>query len=199
MKKIIIDNYRNHIKIFEVKKNKEKLLIEYSNIKTSNEELLSSIKLIIFAINKIKNIDKNFVMDEEYLFYINNNEVVNLIKEETDFLVKINPEFHLLYNKVTVSEIGRLLSLLNKLPNKDIVFLDDTKEYDLKCKREELYSKQSYCDTLTQDILHKIQNTDIESLSYKEALSILLQIKDIRLERCLVKEEIKSVNTLLPK
>ena len=138
-------------------------------------------------------------MDEEYLFYINNNEVVNLIKEETDFLVKINPEFHLLYNKVTVSEIGRLLSLLNKLPNKDIVFLDDTKEYDLKCKREELYSKQSYCDTLTQDILHKIQNTDIESLSYKEALSILLQIKDIRLERCLVKEEIKSVNTLLPK
>lgn len=199
MKKIIIDNSKNNVKIFCVKVNKDKLLGDYSNIKTSSDELLSAIKLIIFSINKIRIIDKNYINDEEYIFYIDNKEIIDLIKNETDFLIKILPEYHLLYNNVTVSEIGRLLSMLSKFNSKDILFLNNSKDYNLKCKREELYSRQSYCDTTTQDILHKIQNTDLSALSFDEALELLYKIKNIRIERCLVKQEIKMLNDLITK
>ena len=62
---------------------KLRLIKRYSNISTKNKEGLDkTTRLFIYALNKI--FLNRFYYDESYMFYVNNEEIIDLIKTENN-------------------------------------------------------------------------------------------------------------------
>lgn len=194
---IDIDLNRRNVKLTEFKKNKT-IVNDFGNISVNGADgVLVSIKLMIFAVTKIFIYHKDY-SDKEFIFHINDAQIINLIKNETcDIYEKINPEWHNEFDNKTLSELGRLLSMLKKLPSKDILYIKPNEifnntEHMLIHERAKLVQEQSSCDKKLQDILHDIEYGYCE---YPE--KTIKNIENNRLKRRKIKEDIKAIDNKL--
>lgn len=194
---IDIDKNKRTVVIKEIQNNKT-IINKFGNISINGADgILVSVKLVIFAITKIFIYHKNYA-DKEFMFYINDPELIKLIKSDTnDIYKKINFEWHTQFNNKTVSELGRLLSMFKKLPSKDILCKEANEnftevELNLILKRDGLIQEQSICDKKLQDVLHKI-----EYGHYNNAEKVIENIRRLRIQRSLIKKNIKNIDIKL--
>ena len=101
---------------------KLRLIKRYSNISTKNKEGLDkTTRLFIYTLNKI--FLNRFYYDESYMFYVNNEEIIDLIKtENNNFLRRINKNWHKTLTEDTISQLGNFLSLFNRIKNKNLLY-----------------------------------------------------------------------------
>mgnify|MGYP006894300611 FL=1 len=170
---------------------KLRLIKRYSNISTKNKEGLDkTTRLFIYALNKI--FLNRFYYDESYMFYVNNEEIIDLIKtENNNFLRRINKNWHKTLTEDTISQLGNFLSLFNRIKNKNLLYWENKELYEIIDKKEKLYQLQSECDIKTQDILHQIQKLPNEEIVEDICIKLILEIKNLRLERSKIKNKIK--------
>ncbi|NLZ33669.1 MAG: hypothetical protein GX889_01940 [Clostridiales bacterium] len=170
---------------------KLRLIKRYSNISTKNkEDLDKTTRLFIYALNKI--FLNRFYYDENYMFYVNNKEIIDLIKtENNNFLRRINKNWHKTLTKDTISQLGNFLSLFNRIKNKNLLYWENKELYEIIDKKEKLYQLQSECDIKIQDILHQIQKLPNEEIVEDICIKLILEIKNLRLERSKIKNKIK--------
>lgn len=170
---------------------KLRLIKRYSNISTKNKEGLDkTTRLFIYTLNKI--FLNRFYYDESYMFYVNNEEIIDLIKtENNNFLRRINKNWHKTLTEDTISQLGNFLSLFNRIKNKNLLYWENKELYEIIDKKEKLYQLQSECDIKTQDILHQIQKLPNEEIVEDICIKLILEIKNLRLERSKIKNKIK--------
>lgn len=191
MKYIYINTFINSVTI---KDNKLKTIIKYENIARNEDDKLNSIKLIIFSINKIMVLDKQFY-DEEYIFNLTDNDMLKYLKDECDFFYKkVNKDWKYELDNKSLSEIGRLLSLLSRFNFKDINYWIEDKEYKRNEKREKLSKIQSEYDLKIQEYLHIIQNLKDEEINKDICIDLIKKIRDTRRERANIKKQIKKLD-----
>lgn len=191
MKYIYINTLENSVTI---KDKKLKTLKKYENLSKKNDSMLNSIKLIIFSITKLTVLDKRY-FDEEYIFYITDENILKYIKDNNSFFYKkIDKEWKYELDNKTLSETGRLLSLFARFNFKDILFWMEDEEYKANEKREGLAKIQSEYDTKTQDYLHTIQSLKDDEITPKYCMKLILEIRDVRKKREGVKKEIKKLD-----
>lgn len=191
MKHIYINTIDNSVTI---KDRRFKTLKKYENLSKNDIPILNSIKLIIFSINKLMVLDKRYY-DEEYLFYITDENILKYIKDNYSFFYKkVDKEWKYdLENKV-LSEIGRLLSLLSRFNFIDINYWIEDEEYKINEKRESLAKIQSEYDSKTQDYLHIIQKLNDDEITEKTCMKLIREIRDVRRERENIKKQIKKLD-----
>lgn len=191
MKHIYINTIENSVTI---KDNRFKTVKKYENLSKNNSKMLNSIKLIIFAINKITVLDKRYY-DEEYLFYITDENILKYIKNNYGFFYKkIDKEWKYDLDNTALSEIGRLLSLLSRFNFIDINYWIEDEEYKMNEKREYLAKLQSEYDSKIQDYLHTIQDLSDDEITEKTCMKLIREIRDIRNEREGIKKQIKKID-----
>lgn len=192
MKYIYINTVNNSVSI---KNKKNRLIKKYENISRNNIELLNSTKLLIFALNKIFVMDKNHYNDEEYIFNISDEKLITYLKTEYDFFYeKINKDWKNELDNKTLSELGRLLSLLNKIPFKNVLYWIEDEEYIRNEKYEKYAKMQSEYDEAIQKLLHHIQGLKDKELESDYCISLIKEIRRVRLEREKVKKEIRKID-----
>lgn len=170
---------------------KLKLIKKYSKISMQNKKgIEKTVKLLTYAINKV--FLDSLYNEKEYQVYINDKELIDLVKLENDvFLTKIDKIWHKTYSKTTVSQIGNFLKMLNKIKNKNIVFWEEEELYEIIDKKDALYVLQSECDIKIQDILHKIQKLTKEEIDSELCMKIVFDLQNLRIEREKIKKKIK--------
>lgn len=175
------------------KNNKKKLIKEYNNISTKNStDKLISIKLLIYSINKIFNLNKRF-NDENYIFYINDESLIKYIKDENYFYEKVNAEWKNELDEKTYSELGNFLKMFKRIYGKDILYWIKDELYSLSNEKENLYLKQSKCDIKIQDILHEIRNLNKDEITPKISVDLVEQLREIGQVRVDIKNKIKNI------
>lgn len=193
MLNVYIDTLNKEI-TFRDKKNK--LIKKYSNLSTNNaNELLSSVKLLMISLNKIFNMNSRYY-DETYMFYITNAKLIEYIKaDEYNIRTHIKREWKNELDNKTLSELGNLLKIFEKIGSKDIVYWDieNDEKYALREERERLNLQQSKLDSEIQDILHEIQKLKDDEITEAKALSFVMNIRHIRKQRNKVKTNIKNL------
>lgn len=178
----------------ELRDNKKKIIAKYSNISSnSTSEIISSIKLLMFSLNKIFDRYKKY-NEETYSFHITDKEIMKLIKtEDDDIRIHIKKSWSKCLNHNELSQLGNFLNIFNRITSKDIVLWDKANDipYKIKIQREELNILQSECDIKIQDILHEIQILNEEHITEEKALFYVLKIREIRQYRNKIKTKIK--------
>ena len=91
----------------------------------------------------------------------------------------------------TISQLGNFLSLFNRIKNKNLLYWENKELYEIIDKKEKLYQLQSECDIKTQNILHQIQKLPNEEIVEDICIKLILEIKNLRLERSKIKNKIK--------
>lgn len=176
-----------------LKNNKQKLIKEYSNISTKNsKDILISIKLLIYSLNKIFNLNKNF-NDEDYIFHINDSSIIKYIKDENYFFEKVDIEWRDELDDKTYSELGNFLSMFKKIYSKDIEYWVKDELYNLSVEKESLYIKQSECDKEIQDILHEIRNLNEDDINSERSIIFVKKLRKIGQTRINIKNKIKEI------
>ena len=94
----------------------------------------------------------------------------------------------------TLSELGRLLSLLNKIPFKNVLYWIEDEEYIRNEKYEKYAKMQSEYDEAIQKLLHHIQGLKDKELESDYCISLIKEIRRVRLEREKVKKEIRKID-----
>lgn len=176
-----------------IKDRKDKIVNKYSNISTKNKEGLSkSLKLFMYSLNKIF-LDSRY-NDKEYLFNINDCQLLNIIKLENDnFRETVNKEWHDIYDKNIVSQLGTFLHFLSKINAKNILYWERDELFELKDKKQVLYTEQSKYDVELQNILHSIDDIKTSEITPEKAYAILISIKEVRNKRINIKKKIKKI------
>lgn len=190
MVNIYIDKNKREI---VVKDKKDKIIKKYSNLSTKNSDgIRRSVKLFMYSLNKIFLINR--YNDEEYMFFINDEELISIIKLENDlFRTSINKEWHNIYDKKTVSEIGTFLSFLKRIKNKNAIYWERSELFNLKDEKENLYLEQSECDKNVQDILHEIQVLSEEDITDTNCMAFVYKLREVRKLRNSIKTKIKAL------
>lgn len=193
MLNVYIDTFNKEITIRD---KKNKLVKKYSNLSTNNaNELLSSIKLLMISLNKIFNMDSRYY-DETYMFYITDSNLIEYIKADEFYIrTHIKREWNNELDNRTLSELGNLLKIFEKIGSKDIVYWDieNDEKYALREEREKLNALQSKLDSEIQDVLHEIQKLKDDEITEAKALSFVMRIRHIRKQRNKVKTNIKNL------
>lgn len=192
MIKIYIDK---NLREVTFKDRKEKMIKQYTNLSTKNSEgVLITIKLIIYSLNKIFNMNTKYD-DEEYVFYINDEELFKYIKDtdQNTFYEKVNKDWRTSLEGKTYCELGRLLAIFKKLHNKDIVTWERDELFNLRNEKEKLYACQSECDIETQDILHAIQQLRDDEVTEQICISFIIKLRNVRKRRNKIKTGIKGL------
>lgn len=193
MLNVYIDTLNKEITIRD---KKNKLVKKYSNLSTNNaNELLSSIKLLMISLNKIFNMNSRYY-DETYMFYITDSNLIEYIKADEFYIrTHIKREWKNELDNRTLSELGNLLKIFEKIGSKDIVYWDieNDEKYALREEREKLNALQSKLDSEIQDVLHEIQKLKDDEITEAKALSFVMRIRHIRKQRNKVKTNIKNL------
>lgn len=176
-----------------LKNNKQKLIKEYSNISTKNsKDILISIKLLIYSINKIFLLNKR-VNDDDYLFHINDEALIKYIKDENYFYEKVRIEWKDDLDDKTYSELGNFLSMFKRIYGKDIIYWVKDELFNLSSEKEALYLKQSECDIKIQDILHEIRNLKEKDVTAEQSVIFVKKLREIGQARIVIKNKIKDI------
>ena len=190
MNKVYIDVIKCKVTI---KDKKNRIVKSFENISTNNKDSVRlSIKFLMFAINKV--FSKKGFNDEDYIFYINDKEIINFIKDTDSNTIykKVLKDWHDNLDLNTISELGNFLVQFNKINSKDIEYFEEDIEYLLQEKKQELLNKLSMYDSQIQDELHIIRElSDKDVIEHAEIR--ILKLRELSIKRVLVKKELKKI------